>query len=171
LAWCADGEAACDAWRSAVGAFETAHMPVEAARARVRLAGAALAAGDRATAAAAVEQAEPVLREVGALPDLDALESVARRGRLRVIVAERVGVGGNASAYGLTERELEVLALVADGLTNKEIAAELFISAKTASVHVSNVMRKLGVTNRREAGRVAAELGLGSFGRSRARSR
>ena len=63
--------------------------------------------------------------------------------------------------YGLTARELEVLRLLAIGRTNREIAAELFISAKTASVHVSNIMSKLGVTSRVEAAAIAYRLGLG----------
>jgi DNA-binding NarL/FixJ family response regulator len=53
-----------------------------------------------------------------------------------------------------------VLALVADGRTNRQIAEQLFISTKTASVHVSNILSKLGVTNRSEAGAVAHRLGI-----------
>jgi DNA-binding CsgD family transcriptional regulator len=61
---------------------------------------------------------------------------------------------------GLTPREREVLALVADGRTNRQIAEALFISAKTASVHVSNILAKLGVANRGEAAAVAHRLRL-----------
>ena len=61
---------------------------------------------------------------------------------------------------GLTARELEVLELVAAGRSNREIAAELFISAKTASVHVSNILAKLGVGSRGEAAATAYRLGL-----------
>jgi DNA-binding NarL/FixJ family response regulator len=61
----------------------------------------------------------------------------------------------------LTARELEVLRLLAVGRTNRDIAAELFISAKTASVHVSNIMSKLGVANRVEAAAIGYRLGLG----------
>ena len=56
---------------------------------------------------------------------------------------------------GLTDRELEVLRLVAAGRSNRDIAADLFISAKTASVHVSNIMAKLGAANRAEATAIA----------------
>ena len=59
--------------------------------------------------------------------------------------------GTGAGEFGLTERELEVLRLVAAGRSNREIAAELFISPKTASVHVSNILGKLGVASRGEA--------------------
>ena len=62
--------------------------------------------------------------------------------------------------YGLTARELEVLRLVAIGRSNRDIAAELFISAKTASVHVSNILAKLGVSNRGEAAAAARRFGL-----------
>ena len=64
------------------------------------------------------------------------------------------------TAYGLTPRELEVLALVAEGRTNREIAQGLFISESTAGVHVSNILGKLGVSTRTEAARVALDQGL-----------
>jgi DNA-binding NarL/FixJ family response regulator len=62
---------------------------------------------------------------------------------------------GGAAPFGLTERELEVLRLVAVGRSNRDIAAELFISPKTASVHVSNILGKLGVSSRGEAAATA----------------
>ncbi len=61
---------------------------------------------------------------------------------------------------GLTPRELEVLALLADGSTNRDIATELFITGKTASVHVSRILSKLAVPNRAAAAAVAERLGL-----------
>ncbi len=64
--------------------------------------------------------------------------------------------------FGLTSREREVLALVAEGYTNRRIAETLFISQSTAGVHVSNILGKLGVTSRTEAAAVAARLGLAS---------
>src|SRR6185295_16026635 len=64
-----------------------------------------------------------------------------------------------APAFALTPREREVLVLVADGRTNRQIAGELFISEKTASVHVSNILAKLGVGNRAEAAAVAHRVG------------
>jgi DNA-binding NarL/FixJ family response regulator len=64
-------------------------------------------------------------------------------------------------SYGLTAREREVLEGLAAGRTNQEIADALFISVKTASVHVSNILRKMEVPGRQEAGRIAHRLGLG----------
>ena len=70
---------------------------------------------------------------------------------------------------GLTPRELEVLTLVADGRTNREIGESLFIAEKTASVHVSRILGKLGVRSRVEAATAAQRLGLaGSAGRESA---
>jgi DNA-binding NarL/FixJ family response regulator len=64
--------------------------------------------------------------------------------------------------FGLTPRELEVLGLVAAGHTNREIGAALFMSEKTASVHVSRILSKLGVRTRTQAAAVATRAGLGS---------
>ena len=63
--------------------------------------------------------------------------------------------GGTAGGYGLTSREMLVLQLLAAGRTNAQIGAELFISPKTASVHVSNILRKLGVSGRAQAAATA----------------
>ena len=93
------------------------------------------------------EWAEPVRRYA---------ESLARRARLDVPGIPRIAPG----EFGLTEREVEVLRLVAAGRTNKEIAAELYISVKTASVHVSNILRKVGAATRTEAGAIAHREGL-----------
>ena len=62
--------------------------------------------------------------------------------------------------HGLTAREMEVLALVGEGLTNRQIAERLFISPKTASLHVSRILAKLGVRSRVEAATTAHRLGL-----------
>jgi DNA-binding NarL/FixJ family response regulator len=62
--------------------------------------------------------------------------------------------------YGLTEREMLVLRLLVAGRSNREIGAELFISGKTASVHVSNILRKLGVSTRVQAAALAERAGL-----------
>ena len=82
------------------------------------------------------------------------LAAVGRRGRLTVARLD----GGDQ--YGLTPRELEVLELLALGRTNPQIGKILFISEKTASVHVSNILRKLAVANRGEAAGLAIRKGL-----------
>jgi DNA-binding NarL/FixJ family response regulator len=94
------------------------------------------------------------------------LESLARRGGID-LPEEAPGsraAGGHApdlfERFGLTPRERDVLLRVAEGRTNRQIAAELYISDKTASVHVSRILSKLGVANRAEAAAVAHRLGL-----------
>ena len=87
-----------------------------------------------------------------AVPLKEAVAATVSRSRLS-------GSAGEADAV-LTRREREVLALVAEGMTNREIGKRLFISDKTASVHLSNVMTKLNVTSRTEAVTVAHRRGL-----------
>jgi len=85
------------------------------------------------------------------------MEALARRARLKLPGIARVEVDTRSR---LTGREREVLVLVSQGRTNREIADNLFISQKTASVHVSNILAKLGAANRAEAGAKARALGL-----------
>ena len=68
--------------------------------------------------------------------------------------------GAAIDHLGLTPREAEVLALVAAGQTNRQIGETLYVSEKTASVHVSNILRKLGVTSRVDAAAIAQRLGV-----------
>jgi ATP/maltotriose-dependent transcriptional regulator MalT len=106
-----------------------------------------------------------IARRLGAAP-LE--ERVARRMReLGIAVPRGPRISTRSNPLGLTRRQLEVLALVADGLTNAEIAERLVISPRTAEHHVSAVLSKLGAVTRREAARRATELGLvGAKGRS-----
>ena len=164
LAWLARAEAewerlqghpAPERWAHAVDAFGYGYL-YEEARSRWRLAEALLAEGRRdqaeAEALAAYESAE----RLGAAPLRAAVEALARRARLQLGQA----VVARPSTAGLTPRELEVLRLVAAGRSNSQIAGELFISPKTASVHVSNILAKLGVHTRVEAAATAHRLGL-----------
>ncbi len=91
------------------------------------------------------------------------LELLTQRGRVRLEAATEPSPAPAPSvsaSLGLTEREAEVLALVAAGRTNRQIGQELFITPKTASVHVSRILAKLGVASRGEAAAVAHRLGL-----------
>jgi DNA-binding CsgD family transcriptional regulator len=102
---------------------------------------------------------------LGAAPLRREVELLAQRGRLRL---EELGdttvtpevPPSPAASLGLTQREVEVLALVAEGKTNRQIGETLFITPKTASIHVSRILAKLGVTGRGEAAAVAHRLGL-----------
>jgi len=129
------------------------------AYARFRAAEAFVRDDDRDRAADAARTAYALAYDIGWIVMRDAIISLARRARLDLGGASEA-VASPAERYGLTARELDVVALVAEGRTNRQIADALFISAKTASVHVSNILAKLGVTNRGEAAAAARRLGL-----------
>jgi len=121
-----------------------------------RLAEALLGTGKREEATAAARAAYQTAVRLGAKPLRTALEQMARRARLDLGAGEHDQV----KAAGLTPRELEVLRLLVEGRSNRQIAEALFISGKTVSVHVSNILAKLGVHSRLEAAARARELGL-----------
>jgi DNA-binding CsgD family transcriptional regulator len=151
------GKVEPELWRTSVEAFGFGHV-YEVARSRRRLAEALLAADDRAGAAAEARAAHEVAVRLGARPLREAVEALARRGRLD---ADLPGVGRAADPGAVfTPREVEVLALMAQGRTNRQIGTELFISEKTASVHVSNILGKLGAGGRTEAVAIAVREGL-----------
>ncbi|GAA4518091.1 MULTISPECIES: helix-turn-helix transcriptional regulator [Nonomuraea] len=135
-------------WRQVAGAFS--FFPYEEARARWRLAEALLASGDRDAAEAEWSRADATATRLRAEPLRRALADLARRARF----------GGGGTDGLLTAREHEVLGLVAEGLTNKEIAGRLFIAQKTVSVHVSNILAKLDVSTRTQAAAIARRDGL-----------
>ncbi|HEX8928581.1 MAG TPA: response regulator transcription factor, partial [Actinomycetota bacterium] len=164
VAWLARAEAEAtrlegrtdpDRWAASAEAFGYGHV-YEQARSRWRLAEALLAAGRREEARQAAVAAHRIAERLGAAPLRSRVEALARRGRLDIGVGT---VEGDSSA-GLTPREREVLRLVAAGRSNKQIADALYISRKTASVHVSNILTKLGVHSRGEAAASARRLGL-----------
>lgn len=139
-------------WSAATDAFGYGHR-YEEARSRYRLAEALLGAGDRERAHEQAEQALAAARAMGARPLAAAVEALGRRGRLDLPSAR---TGGEV----LTAREEEVLRLVAEGLSNRQIGERLYISGKTVSVHVSNLLAKLGASGRAEAVTVAHRRGL-----------
>jgi DNA-binding CsgD family transcriptional regulator len=149
-----EGAAALPAWQAAVAAWRLDGQPYQLARALTSLAEAAAGAGDRATAADAIAEAGAIAATLDAVPLRDELATLARRLGLRA-----AAYPANAPDL-LTSREQEVLRLVAEGRSNRRIAEELYISPKTASVHVSRIIAKLDVTNRVEAAAVARRLGL-----------
>ncbi|ARH93334.1 MULTISPECIES: helix-turn-helix transcriptional regulator [Streptomyces] len=179
----AEGREAPDAWAAVVAAFEPLERPHELARSCYRWAESLLHGGEPATAGldgrtpreAAVlllAQARTAADAMGARPLAEELAQLARRARIPLpglippqpaapdAGAADAGDAPSAAALGLTPRERDVLRLVAEGRSNRQIADALFISPKTASVHVSNILAKLGVSGRGEAGAVAHRLRL-----------
>jgi DNA-binding CsgD family transcriptional regulator/tetratricopeptide (TPR) repeat protein len=157
------------AWQTVVDAFGPGFV-YETARSRWRLAEALAEAGRREEAQQELLLAVEVADRIGASPLRSALADLARRARLaeRTPPAAAAGRGarpGGAAARsplaGLTDREVEVLRLLAAGHSNREIGAELFIATKTASVHVSNILAKLGAASRTEAAAIAHAQGVG----------
>jgi len=154
------------AWDAAVGAAREMHQPFFIAYALLRHAEALVAAGDSDAAATAASEARSLAADMGAAPLLAEIDALVRRGRLRseevttAPEAEPVPETEAADPFGLTPREREVLRLVADGCSNGQIAQQLFISRATASVHVSNILSKLGVTTRVQAAALAHRRGM-----------
>ncbi|MEU8778990.1 AAA family ATPase [Streptomyces sp. NPDC048606] len=153
-------------WTSVEAAVRPLDRPYLLARARHRLAEALLAAGgDRDAAARLLRDAHATADRLGARRLREDLALLAQRARIPLVPeADRADApaaeSDPAESLGLTGREREVLCLVAAGSTNRQIAEELFISPKTASVHVSNILAKLGVAGRGEAAALAHRLRL-----------
>ncbi|MFN2555321.1 MAG: LuxR C-terminal-related transcriptional regulator, partial [Nitriliruptorales bacterium] len=133
-----DAQTALAELRGAWTAWQELDAPYEAARTRVLLGLACGALGDQDGAAMELDAARWVFRQLGAVPDLARVEMLSRR-----VAAD--------TASGLTARELQVLALVATGKTNREIAQKLVISDHTVRRHLQNIFAKLGVSSRAAA--------------------
>ncbi len=175
----ASGQTAADAWRRAARAWDTVSEPYPASIALFRLAEAALAGReDRDAAADALRRAAEITSGLAAAPLQGQIRLLARRARIPLAhaggrpsagearapgqPAARPGdvTAGDVVAVGLTPREMDVLRLIADGRSNAGIAEDLFISVKTVSVHVSNILAKLAVSSRAEAAASAHRLRL-----------
>jgi DNA-binding CsgD family transcriptional regulator len=153
-----EGTAAAEVWETALEAWARIQSPYGQAFAQWRLAEALFGAGRRDDAARELRLAHEGAAALGAAPLADDIESLARRAHIGLAAT---GAEPEAPAEsGLTPRELDVLRLVAAGSTNRQIGAALFISEKTASVHVSRILSKLGVTTRGQAGALAHLRGL-----------
>ncbi|WP_405393094.1 AAA family ATPase [Streptomyces sp. NBC_01102] len=179
----AEGTDTPEDWARVAVAFTPLQRPYELAQVRHRWAEAILAAsGDRGAAAGLLREAHAVAERLGARPLAESVELLAGRARIALAGA---GSGGSRGAvdpageedepdpgpavdaiesFGLTSREQEVHRLVAAGYTNRRIAEELYISPKTASVHVSNILAKLGVSSRGEAAALAHRFRLYAVG-------
>jgi len=153
-----DGELA--AWDRAADAWEAVSEPYPLAQALLHAAETALADGDREGAAGRLQRAAGLAAGLGANPLLEEITLLARRAGIRMTGPGGAPADSDTGDFGLTGRELEVLRLVAAGRSNREIAAELFISPKTASVHVSNILGKLSAATRGEAAAKAHALRL-----------
>jgi DNA-binding CsgD family transcriptional regulator/tetratricopeptide (TPR) repeat protein len=149
-------------WSQAAAAWERLERPPLVAYCRWREAEAIVATGaSRREASAPLGRAHAIAARIGAKPLLLELELLAERARLELAppgVVSSDGRQGQAENLGLTPREAEVLTLLARGYTNREIAAALVISVRTAGVHVSHILRKLGAPNRMEAAAIAHRL-------------
>ena len=142
-----DARAALATLRHAWTAWQEIEAPYEAARVRVLVGLACRQLADQDTAAMELDAARWVFQELGAAPELARVEQLARPAAPK-------------AAGGLSAREVQVLALVAAGTSNRAIAADLFLSEKTVERHVSNILTKLGVGSRTAAAAYAFEHGI-----------
>jgi DNA-binding CsgD family transcriptional regulator/tetratricopeptide (TPR) repeat protein len=165
----ARGVARPESWSEAAAAWEQVERPPLAAYCRWREAEALVAVGaSRTDASVPLRHAHAVATRIGARPLLRELELLAERARLDLTLPDASPPEGESleKTLGLTPREVEVLTLVARGYTNREIAAALVISVKTASVHVSHILRKLEAPNRLEAAAIAHRVSPPQTGRA-----
>jgi ATP/maltotriose-dependent transcriptional regulator MalT len=154
-----------DLWEEAVTRWEAAGEPYPAAYCRWRQ-GETLLEGrtERSRANECLQHAWRATVKLATLPLRARIERLAQRGRIALDAVDPTGPANGstlAGDLGLTQREVEVLGQLAVGRSDREIAESLFISKKTASVHVSNLLRKLDVANRVEAGKMGQTHGLG----------
>jgi DNA-binding NarL/FixJ family response regulator len=139
----------------AAAAWEELGRPEPAARMRWREAEAQAATGDREAAADAARAAHATAVRLGAGWLRGEIESLAARARLTLEPAHDKPDRSEEDPFGLTARERQVLALIAEGATNREIGAALYMAEKTASVHVSRILVKLNARSRTQAAAVA----------------
>ncbi len=171
----ARGRGGAKEWRRAAEAWEKIERPYPVAFARWREAEALAADDDRAGAAEAASAAVVIADDLGSEWLAREIRTLAERARLDLHgaaagAAATEGSNGHGAApaeqadepdpFGLTPRERQVLALLAEGATNRQIGAALYMAEKTASVHVSRILAKLGVQGRTQAAAVAHRLHL-----------
>jgi DNA-binding CsgD family transcriptional regulator/tetratricopeptide (TPR) repeat protein len=162
------GRSSPEAWATAAAAADDLQHPDDAAYSRFREAEALLLSrGSRSAAQTAAAEAYRIARDLGATPLQREVERLAARSRLDLesLPGPSDATSGAAPVgypipFRLTRREQDVLERITLGRTNREIATDLFISEKTASVHVSNIKSKLGANGRAEIAAIAVRLGL-----------
>ncbi len=158
-------------WHQAAAAWEQLERPYCAALCRWREAEALVEAGDRAGAGIVAAEAATAAEQLGAGWLAGEVQGLALRARLELGTSPQPAAGdagpngdrssdGVETPFGLTPRELQVLTLIAEGATNRQIGAALYMAEKTASVHVSRILAKLGVRSRTQAAAVAHRLHL-----------
>jgi class 3 adenylate cyclase/DNA-binding CsgD family transcriptional regulator/tetratricopeptide (TPR) repeat protein len=161
-----EGRSDPERWAMAAQGWERLEMAYRAAYARFREAEALLVLrAPLASIEPVIQAAHETAVALGAAPLRREIELLAQRGRLRLeqqvdVAAVPEAPPSPAASLGLTRRETEVLALVAAGRTNRQIGQALFITEKTASLHVSHILTKLGAAGRGEAAAIAHRLGL-----------
>jgi len=162
----AEGADDPDAWPSLADAFRALGMLPHVAEMEYRGAASAIRAGGRAVGATRLRKAAELARSIGMVVLEQRIRALARAARIDLLSAEPA-TPPNVEAqprpvgrWGLSTREREVLELLAAGRTNGEIGAALFISTKTASVHVTHILNKLGVSSRVEAALLANQAGV-----------
>ncbi len=163
----AQGQDSVSLWREAAREWEAMERPYYAAIMRWREAEAAVEVGERDDAEEPARAALQTARDLGSLWLSGEVEGLARRARIDLDDAEPVASDSSTRAaededtpFGLTPRELQVLRLLAEGATNRQIGTALFMAEKTASVHVSRILSKLDVSSRTQAAAVAHRLHL-----------
>ena len=156
------GERETDAWAATIRRWEELCEPYPAAYARLRHAEILLLAGrPRAEAAELLRAAHATATALGAARLTSEVEDLARRARVDLEPALDEPISApDVPDFRLTAREREVLVLLTEGLTNREIGERLFISRKTADTHIGHIFEKLGVHNRVEAAGVAQRSGI-----------
>ena len=153
-------------WMAVADSWRGCRRPFLLASALLRAGEACRAAGQVPEAAAALREAVSIGEQLGASPLVEEALAVARKTHLRLVS----DVPRPVSVLGLTRREIDVLRLIAEGYSNSAIAGTLFISPKTVSVHVSNILAKLEVSNRGQAAALAHRAGLLAGGPDRSSS-
>lgn len=147
------------AWEAAVTHWRELTRPYPLGECLVRGAEHALASGGRPRAAEWLREAHAIFQRLGTTPLLVHVERLAAQAHIS-IGPERHPNPRQRTHFGLTPKEFAVLALVSEGLSNKQIGERLFISPNTAGVHVSNILAKLNVASRMEAATLAYRLGF-----------